>query len=404
MNMQLTQLDEALALLLRDLTPVASAETIDLSLAPGRVLAQDLIAPVDVPPSDNSAMDGYAVRAAELQEIPCVLPVSQRIPAGTIGEPLSPGTVARIFTGAPLPRGADAVVMQENTEPLDARVRVLQRVSAGEHVRRRGEDINEGAILLKAGHRIRIQDMHVLSASGIANLSVKQSLRVAILTTGDELVSPGTPLQPGQIYNSNYYLLSSLLHRLGMQVLDCGVVGDNLEDTLMSLSRAAEQADCIVTSGGVSVGEEDHVKAAVEQLGSIGLWKLAVKPGKPFAFGKVKDVPFFGLPGNPVSVFVTFTMLVRPALLQLIGATFYRPSRFKMPVDFSVTSHDRQEFLRVGLIREGKDAGRLQLYANQSSGAGSSLSEADGLAVLPPFTSVKRGDMLDFIPLNELID
>jgi molybdopterin molybdotransferase len=403
-NAQLTPLDDALSILLRDLAPLTERESVELLLAPGRVLAQDLVAPVDVPPGDNSAMDGYAVRSADLDDLPRVLPVSQRIPAGSVGKPLEPGSAARIFTGAPLPSGADAVVMQENTELQGSDVRLLQGVSAGEHVRQRGEDIRKGAVLFTSGHRVRIQDMHVLSASGIADLLVRKPLRVAILTTGDELVRPGTPLQPGQIYNSNYYMLSALLDRLGMQVLDCGVVGDNLEDTLHSLERAAQQADCIVSSGGVSVGEEDHVKAAVERLGRIGLWKLAVKPGKPFAFGRVQDVPFFGLPGNPVSVFVTFVMLVRPALLSLMGATISKPARFPMPVNFSCASHDRQEFLRVRLIKEGQAAASMQLFDNQSSGAGSSLSDADGLAVLPPFTSVKHGDMLDFIPLNELIE
>jgi molybdopterin molybdotransferase len=404
MNAQLTPLDEALSVLLCDLAPLAGLESIELSRAPGRVLAQDVIAPVDVPPCDNSAMDGYAVRVVDLDDLPRVLPVSQRIPAGSVGEPLEPGTVARIFTGAPLPSGADAVVMQENTELQGPHVRILQGTGAGEHVRRQGEDIRKGGVLFTAGHRVRIQDMHVLSASGIASLSVRKPLRVAILTTGDELVRPGNPLQPGQIYNSNYYVLSALLGHLGMQVLDFGVVGDNLKDTLDTLGRAVGQADCIVSSGGVSVGEEDHVKAAVEQLGSIGLWKLAVKPGKPFAYGRVKGVPFFGLPGNPVSVFVTFVMLVRPALLSLSGATVSKPTKFPMPVRFSCTSHDRQEFLRVRLVKEGEAAGSLQLFDNQSSGAGSSLSDADGLAVLPPFTSVKHGDMLDFIPLNELIE
>jgi len=366
------------------------------------VLAQDLVAPVDVPPSDNSAMDGYAVRAADLENAPLQLPVSQRIPAGVVGQPLEPVTAARIFTGAALPTGADAVVMQENTEPLGQEVKLLYRIKAGEHVRRQGEDIRKGTVLFTAGHRIRIQDMHVLSASGIAELSVKKPLRVAVLTTGDELVRPGTPLQPGQIYNSNFYMLSALLGRLGVQVLDFGVVGDRLEDTVQCLEKAAAQADCIISSGGVSVGEEDHVKAAVEQLGGIGLWKLALKPGKPFAYGNVQGIPFFGLPGNPVSAFVTFVLLVRPAVLKLMGSDVEKPITFRLPADFSCSSQERQEYLRVKLTKEDGGAGVLQLYNNQSSGAGSSLSDADGLAVLPPFTSIKHGDMLEFIPLDLL--
>ena len=403
MNAQLTPLNDALAVLLESLVPQADMESIDLLQAPGRILAQDLVAPVDVPPSDNSAMDGYAVTAADLAEVPLVLPVSQRIPAGYVGQPLTPGSVARIFTGAALPPGADAVVMQENTELQDHAVRVFKGVNAGEHVRKQGEDIRKGTILFAAGHRIRIQDMHVLSASGIEELPVRKPLRVAILTTGDELVRPGTPLQPGQIYNSNYYVLAALLQRIGVQVLDFGVVGDLLEETLECFERAAGEADCIVSSGGVSVGEEDYVKTAVEHLGNIDLWKLAVKPGKPFAYGQVKGVPFFGLPGNPVSAFVTFVLLVRPAMLTLMGATKSEPVSFQLPVNFSCSSQERQEFLRVKLVRDRSESCGLQLIENQSSGAGSSLSGADGLAVLPPFTSVKHGDMLDFIPLNELV-
>jgi len=402
MNAQLTPLEDAFAILLSNLTPLADTECVSLLQAPGRILAQDLLAPVDVPPSDNSAMDGYAVRVADLHEAPSLLPVSQRIAAGYVGQPLKPGSVARIFTGAALPPGADAVVMQENTERQGQDVRVLKSAAIGEHVRKRGEDIRKGSVLFTAGHRIRVQDMHVLSASGMAELSVRKSLRVAILTTGDELVRPGTSLKSGQIYNSNYYVLASLLSRLGVQVLDFGVVGDLLEDTMECLEKAAGQADCIVSSGGVSVGEEDHVKAAVEQLGGIELWKLAVKPGKPFAYGQVKGKPFFGLPGNPVSAFVTFVLLVRPAVLKLMGASIIKPIGFRLPVNFSCSSQERQEFLRVKLATEGEEAGGLQLYDNQSSGAGSSLSEADGLAVLPPFTSVEHGDMLEFIPLDVL--
>jgi len=352
-------------------------------------------------------MDGYAVRAAEIAEVPVEMSVTQRIPAGHAGSPLQPGSVARIFTGAALPVGADAVVMQENAETDDLhseRVTILQTATAGENVRQKGEDIRKGAVLFAAGHRLTIPDMNVLSASGIAELSVRERLRVAVITTGDELVRPGTSLKPGQIYNSNFYILAALLERLGMQVIDLGVVGDQFDATVEGLDAASRQADCIITSGGVSVGEEDHVKAAVEKLGKIALWKLAVKPGKPFAFGQVNEVPFFGLPGNPVSAFVTFVLLVRPALLKLAGATSSMPAGLRLPVDFSASSTERQEFLRVKLKFDEQGMGRLDLFRNQSSGAGSSLSDADGLAILPPFTTVKHGDMLEFISLGQLME
>jgi len=404
MEASLTPLDKALELLLGGLQVTAGEQTVELRSAVGNVLSRDVLAPVDVPPADNSAMDGYAVNPQDVDSVPVSLPVSQRIPAGQPGTELRRGTAARIFTGAPLPPGASAVVMQENTEAQEQSVCILQSVDEGENVRRQGEDIRRGSRLLSAGHRITVPDMHVLSASGIARLAVRRPLRVAVLATGDELVRPGSDLQPGQIYNSNFFLLSALLDRLGMEVIDCGTVADRLSATREQLVQAARAADCIITSGGVSVGEEDHVKAAVQELGHIGLWKLAVKPGKPFAWGEVETRPFFGLPGNPVSAFVTFVLLVRPALLKLSGAMVSAPLAMRMPVAFSASSSERQEYLRVKLV--AAESGDLQLQAcrNQSSGAGSSLGEADGLAVLPPFTSVQCGDRLGFIPMSELVD
>jgi molybdopterin molybdotransferase len=402
MNSRLTPIEEALTRLREDLPLLALPETVELTQADGRILAHDLYGAVDVPASDNSAMDGYAVNSQAVSQIPVTLAVSQRIPAGQAGEPLQSGTAARIFTGAPLPAGADAVVMQENTQPAGQSVTILQRVAAGENVRSRGDDIPAGTLLFKAGHRLRAHDMHVLASCGIARLAVRKPLKVAILTTGDELVRPGTSLEAGQIYNSNFYLLSALVAGLGMQVVDCGTVGDGLDTTVEKFARAAGEADCLLSSGGVSVGEEDHVKAAVQRLGRIDLWKLALKPGKPFAWGEVKGRPFFGVPGNPVSAFVTFVLLVRPALLAMSGARSHEPLSFRLPVAFDYSSGDRQEYLRV-VLRSRDGGGELQIVDNQSSGAGSSLSQADGLAVLPPFTSVTAGDMLSFIPFSELI-
>ncbi len=402
MNTRLTPLQDALTRLMAELPVMAGRESIDLAKADGRVLADDLRATVDVPASDNSAMDGYAVNTEALREVPVTLTVSQRIPAGFAGSPLQPGTAARIFTGAPLPEGADAVVMQENTLLEGRTVTVLQAVEAGENVRSRGDDIPREALLFKAGHRVQERDMHILASCGFARVEVNKLLKVALLTTGDELVRPGTTLLPGQIYNSNYYVLSALLGRLGVRIIDLGTVGDELEATRAKLEQAAAEADCIVSSGGVSVGEEDHVKTAVQQLGQIDLWKLAVKPGKPFAWGNVNRKPFFGLPGNPVSAFVTFVLLVRPALLRLMGAREHKSLSFYLPVAFSAGIGERQEYLRVNAVGGGNSGQCLQICDNQSSGAGSSLSQADGLAVLPPFTSVNQGDMLEFIPFTEL--
>lgn len=403
MRGSLTPLEDALDRLVAELPVIAGEETIDLKQACGRILVHDLTAPVAVPPADNSAMDGYAVQAGDVLTVPVTLPVSQRIPAGQGGQPLLPGTAARIFTGAPLPPGANAVVMQENTTAEGESVTIRQTVNPGDNVRARGDDIPLGMTLFAAGHRLDARDMHVLSSCGIARLTVRRRLKVAVLTTGDELVRPGSPLGPGQIYNSNFYVLSALLNGLGVEVLDFGTVGDTLSETVATLEQAAAGADCLISSGGVSVGEEDHVKAAVQQLGEISLWKLALKPGKPFAWGRVNDRPFFGLPGNPVSAFVTFVLLVRPALLKLGGADPQPPLSVSLPVAFSVSSGERQEYLRVRLTRRQGPGQQLQLCNNQSSGAGSSLSLADGLAVLPPFTIIRHGDMLMFIPFSELL-
>lgn len=398
----LTPLDAALRQLLDSIGPVAAVEQVDILHAPGRILATDVHAPIDVPLADNSAMDGFALRAADVAAVPVVLPVTQRIPAGHAPEPLKPGTAARIFTGAPLPAGADCVVMQENAELLGARVRVLQSAAAGENVRLAGEDIRLGSRLFHAGHRMRVQDLHALASCGIQKLGVRRRLRVALLTTGDELVAPGTQLQVGQVYNSNYFMLAGLVEALGMQVVDLGQARDQQEQTVERLRAAAAQADCIVSTGGVSVGEEDHVRGAVEKLGRISLWKLAIKPGKPFAFGKVLDKPFFGLPGNPVSGFVTFAFLVRPALLAMAGATGLAPRSYLLPARFLATSGERQEYLRVSLSATSSGNYQLDLCGSQSSGAGSALSSGDGLAVVPPFTSVRQGDMLQFVPFSEI--
>ncbi|MEX2130238.1 MAG: gephyrin-like molybdotransferase Glp [Pseudohongiellaceae bacterium] len=401
----LTPIDDALPRLLNALPRCTGTRNLALEQAVGSVLAADLTAMVSVPAVNSSAMDGYAVNTADLDSQPVRISVSQRIPAGVIGHPLQPGTAARIFTGAALPDAANAVVMQENVHAEAGKIEILQLPSAGENVRDAGEDVQQGTLIYRQGHRIRIQDINLIAAAGYGNLQVCRPLKVAVLTTGDELVQPGQPLHPGQVYNSNYFNIAALLRRLGMEVLDLGIVADTLAGTQDKLQQAAEAADCIISSGGVSAGEEDHVKSAVESLGRLELWKLAIKPGKPFAFGVVKDKPFFGLPGNPVSSFVTFVLLVRPALLTMSGCSqvdyrlLWLPAGFSQPV-----SGDRQEYMRVKI--SGADSGGQSLipYNSQSSGISSSLSMADGLAVIPPFSEVAMGDLIRFIPFSELTD
>ena len=404
MTSELTPIDIALNNILNSLPSISEAEQSEIIQSVSRILAADITAPADVPGADNSAMDGYAVNSADLATVPSMLPVSQRIAAGRVGEALESGTAARIFTGAPLPVGADAVVMQENCEVLNDSVTILQTIMPGENVRKKGGDIQNGAIVFAAGHRLRIQDIGTLASAGVASVEVKRRLKVAVLTTGDELVRPGTPLGIGQIYNSNYYAIASLLQALGMEILDLGIVADSLDSTLASLEQAGRGADCIISSGGVSVGEEDHVKAAVTKMGSLDLWKLAIKPGKPFAYGSVLGKPFFGLPGNPVSAFVTFVLLVKPALLKLSGANNTDTVHYPLPSGFDlIRSGERQEYLRVSLYSDSSGNTKLMPFVSQSSGVGSSVSVTDGLAIVPPFTSVQEGDMLTFAPFTELV-
>ncbi len=401
----LLSVDEALDHLLHAAEPVQAIEDALTMDALGRVLATSITSPVSVPPYNNSAMDGYAVRAAELNPSAVTrLQVSQRIAAGTMGDPLAAHTAARIFTGAPIPEGADAVVMQENTKQTDDIVAIHPAVTTGENIRLAGEDIAAGAMVLQGGTHLGPQHIGLAASIGMARLPVYRKLRIATFFTGDELVMPGEALAPGQIYNSNRFTLNSLLRRLGFIPIDLGTVPDNLEATVAVLKQAAQEADVIITSGGVSVGEEDYVKAAVEQIGSINMWRIAMKPGKPLAFGRIENAAFIGLPGNPVSVFVTFCIFARPFLLRSQGVMNVTPRSFWVEANFDWLKPDRRrEYLRARLEPGMDGVSRAVLFPHQGSGVLTSTVWGDGLINCPAGTPIKRGERVRFIPFSELL-
>ena len=400
MNGNLLSFDEAYEKLLGFVRPVREVESVDTMLACGRVLAAALHSTISQPTMDNSAMDGYALRAADVPVAGTRLAVSQRIPAGSVGHALLPGTAARIFTGAPLPAGADTVVMQELCEHAGDEVVVNTVPRVGEAVRRMGEDIARGACVLPAGLRLTPQAVALAASVGLARLPVHRRVKVAVFSTGSELVMPGEPLPPGGIYNSNRYLLRGLLAALGCEVEDFGIVPDRLDATREVLRRAAEGHDLILTSGGVSVGEEDHVKPAVEAEGSLDMWKIAMKPGKPLAYGRVHGAAFIGLPGNPVSSFVTFLLMVRPFLLATQGASEVMPASMQLRADFDWPRPDRRrEFLRARMNAQGG----VELFANQGSAALESTVWANGLVDIPADTVITRGATVRFLPYGDLL-
>ena len=404
MNQGMLSVDEALAFLLAGARPVSATEAVSALAAAGRVLATAQLSTLNVPAMDNTAMDGYAVHAVDCASGEARLPVSQRIPAGSVPQPLARGTAARIFTGAPVPAGADAVVMQEQCSQDGDAVVVKHRPKSGEWVRRVGEDIRAGSEILAAGMKLRPQDAGLAASVGIAALPVYRKLKVAVFYTGDELVMPGDPLPEGSIYNSSRFTLNALLQLLGCELTDFGIVPDNLEATRAVLRKAAAGNDLIITSGGVSVGEEDHVRPAVEAEGRLDLWKIAVKPGKPLAFGEVRKgdgntASFIGLPGNPVSSFVTFLIFVRPFILRCQGVSRVEPLSFSVRADFDWQKPDsRREFLRAKL----NPAGGLELFANQGSAVLTSTVWGDGFIDNPAKQAIRRGDMAKFIPFSEL--
>ncbi|WP_188036468.1 gephyrin-like molybdotransferase Glp [Pseudomonas sp. EZ-C24] len=384
-------------LALAEAAPIKDTEWVALAGAEGRVLATELVAALDLPPWPNSAMDGYALRLADWHGEP--LAVSQRIFAGHAPQPLQAGTCARIFTGAPLPEGADCVEMQENAQVLDdGRVTFSEPLRVGQNIRPQGQETRVGEQVMSAGTRLGPIELGLAATLGHARLEVVRKVRVALLSTGDELVEPGLPLGPGQIYNSNRRLLASWLQRLGCEVVDAGILADDLQLTRDCLARLAD-VDLILSTGGVSVGEADYLGIALREAGELALWKLAIKPGKPLTFGHYRGVPVIGLPGNPASTLVTFGLLTRPYLLRRQGVANVTPLQFSVPAGFDwPKAGTRREYLRARI-----EDGRVRIYKNQSSGVLRSAAWAEGLVEVREGSTPQQGDNVSFIPLSELL-
>jgi molybdopterin molybdotransferase len=401
----LIPVSEVLSSILDAAVCTGRTERIGISDALGRIAAEDQVSTINVPPGDNSSMDGYALSVETDSAIKPGIPqsVSQRIPAGQVGKDLAPGTLARIFTGAEIPAGANAVIMQEQVDVQGDKV-ILQRLPrTGENVRRCGQDVQQGQIVVEQGVKLDAPELGLLASIGLAEVSVYKKLKIAVLTTGDELVHPGTPLNPGQIYNSNMYLMKGLIHKLNMDVVELDVVADEPDKTEEALRYAAEHSDCIVSSGGVSVGDEDYVKATVEKLGKLDIWRIKMKPGKPLAFGEVLGTPFFGLPGNPVSTFVTFCILARPYLLKCQGCNRVQPRLHYLPSGFDHQGGTRLEYLRVRLVDDGQGGTEIKKYPHQDSGILTSTSWATALAVVEPEVSIKKGQAIGVLLKSDLL-
>lgn len=397
---RLIPLDEALQLLLAGAVAVTDEEAVVLNDAVGRLLAKPVVSSINVPSWDNSAMDGYALCYEDLTAHD-TLPVVQRVPAGSAVTSHHPVTAARIFTGAPVPAGADTVVMQELVERDGDEIRVIGNTRKGENIRRAGEDIQKGAEIIAAGTRLQAQHVGLAASTGIDRLVVKRKPRVAFFTTGDELMMPGQALADGKIYNSNRYLFRGLLEKLGCEVIDLGNVIDDYTATCDVISRAAIEADLILSSGGVSVGEEDYVKKALEDLGQLELWKIAVRPGKPLAFGNINGVPYIGVPGNPVSLFVTFNIFVRPFILTSIGSSDVTPDEYLVAAGFDWQRPDkRTEYMRARLEKNDEGMMEVNVYPSRSSGVLSSVTWASGLVVINPGQKFCKGEMIRYIPFS----
>lgn len=395
----LIPVDEAIVQLSAKAKLLVGSEQVSLLNALGRVLAEDIVSPSAVPAFDNSAMDGYAVCAADVS-VNVPIKISDRIPAGKVGKRLETGTVARIFTGAPMPEAADAIVIQEDTEQSGDAIVLKVAPTKGDHVRRAGQDIEAGKTILTKGRRLRPQDIGLAASVGCHELTVYEKLKVGVMSTGDELIDPPAKLGPGQIYNSNQYTLQALVRQLGMEPVDLGMVADTPEATEAALIQGDKLADCILSSGGVSVGEEDHVKAVVEKLGALDLWRLAIKPGKPLAYGRIGDTPFFGLPGNPVSGFVTFMLIARGYLLRCQGCTETELTTVYGAANFTTKGGLRREYFRVQIQFDENGNSQVTEYSNQGSGVMSSVSWANGLAEIEIGQAVKPGEQVKVLLLG----
>lgn len=396
----------ALAEIEARVTPVVAAETVPLPAAAGRIVAQEIVARMNIPPHANSAVDGYAVAHADLSpDRETVLPVTGRAAAGhPLDRPARRGEAIRIFTGAPMPDGTDTVMMQEDCGVENGRVRLRPGIRKGANRRHAGEDIAEGEIALPAGRRLRAPDLGLAAALGLCELPVFRPLRVALLSTGDEVCDPGAPLRPGAIYDANRFMLAALLTGLGCAVTDFGIRPDHEAALADTLASASIDHDLIVTSGGVSAGDEDHVKSAVERLGALHFWRLAIKPGRPVALGQVRGVPVIGLPGNPVAVIVTFIVLARPLIDRLAGAAAGAPRLFRVRAGFAYRKKPgRREYLRASLQRDGDDVIAIK-YVRDGAGILSSIVRSDGLVILDEGSSeLAAGGIVDFLPFSEVI-
>lgn len=401
----LTPIDQAITQLLAHARSPTQTEDIPLAATLDRVLARDVVAEINVPPFDCSMMDGYALRSRDLQQPGSKLLLSQRIAAGQEAQPLAPGTVARIFTGAPLPAGADCVVMQEDCTINGDNVIINATAVRGDNVRRIGCHMGAGQVILKAGTRLRPQHLGLAASIGAGTLPVYRRTSVALLSTGDELAEPGQPLHGGQIYNSNRYMLKALLQRLQCEVIDLGTLADDLAPITETLRRAAAECDLIVSSGGVSVGEEDHIKTAIVTLGKLELWRLNIKPGKPLVFAHIGDTPLIGLPGNPVSSFVSFCLLARPFILKCHGIHDLQPKTLQVKADYEQSrSGRRREYLRATLHQRDDGLFYATPVVNQDSATLLSLADSHGLLCIPEERHVRRGDTLEFIPFSSLLE
>lgn len=396
--------DTALQRLLDAARPVTEKQTISILDALGRTAAADTVSTIDVPGYDNSAMDGYAVRSRDIAAEGTVLQLTQRVAAGSTGSRVEAGTAARIFTGAPIPPGADAVVMQEHCVLTGDTVTINQRVEPGLNIRPQGNDMAIGQTAIAAGTRVGPAQMSLAAGVGVARLSVFRRLRAAILYTGDEIIEPGQTLQPGQIYNSNRYALRGLLQALGVDVTVDQHVPDDFEATRAAFLNASKQADLVISSGGVSVGGEDHVKPAIEAEGNLDLWKIAMKPGKPLAFGSIGDATVFGLPGNPVSVFITFLLFVRPYLLKMQGCSEYTTRVIPVRAGFDWTKPGiRREFARARISANANNVLEAKLFPRMGSDVSSSVAWADGLVIIPEHQTLAVGDAIGFVGFPEVM-